>query len=137
MSKRGRLTRRGSSKRIEAPRKDSEGVNEERMESQENRDRQVREAAKVEDTMTFNFTSQAPKGQSRRAWRALESIGAYWRALESTGEHWRALDSSGEHWRALESTGEHWRALESTGEHWRALESAGEHWRALESTGEQ
>ena len=63
MSKRGRLTRRGSSKSFEAPRKDSEGVNEERMESQENRDRQVREAAKVEDTMTFNSTSQAPKGQ--------------------------------------------------------------------------
>ena len=59
------------------------------------RDRQVREAAKVEDTMTFNFTSQAPKGQSRRAWGALESIGEYWRALESTGEHWRALEGAG------------------------------------------
>ena len=91
------------------------------------RDRQVREAAKVEDTMTFNFTSQAPKGQSRRAWRALESTGEHWRALESTGEHWRALESTGEHWRALKITGENWRAH---GEHWRALESTGEHWRA-------
>jgi hypothetical protein len=33
------------------------------MESQENKDRQVREAAKVEDTMTLNSTSQALKEQ--------------------------------------------------------------------------
>jgi hypothetical protein len=39
VSKRSRLTRRGSSKRIEPPRKDREGENEKRMESQENKDR--------------------------------------------------------------------------------------------------
>ena len=63
MSKRSKLTRRGSSKRIEPPREDREEENEKRMESQENKDRQVREAAKVEDTMTFNPTSKALKEQ--------------------------------------------------------------------------
>ena len=63
MRKRGRLTRRGSCKKIEAQRKDSEGVDEKRIEIQGNRERQVREEAKVEHTMTFNSKSQAPKGQ--------------------------------------------------------------------------
>ena len=63
MSKKSRLTRRGSSKRIEPPREDREEENEKRIESQENKDRKVREAAKVEDTMTFNPTSKALKEQ--------------------------------------------------------------------------
>jgi len=45
VSKRSKLTRRGSSKRIEPPREDREEENEKSMESQENKDRQVREAA--------------------------------------------------------------------------------------------